>query len=365
MQAEEEVKQKADSADESLADANAQVEEVNAAVEDIADVQTQVSDTTQVTESDVESNAQASEESEPGRHGESTKVEEGKVKTKSKKKGKGKEEKAQLKPVKVKKATTKPEEPPADGGVAAWVLTFADLMSLLMAFFVLLYSMSEVDKAKFEEFGKSMREALGKPIKLNADIEYIDPEMAPTPEQIKEQIQQTTQDAEALKKLLQPQIEEKVVEVEQHGQVIMIRMLQQGVFGSGNAKLEDDFIPVLEKISQKLNTVDGELIVSGHTDNVPVKGGQYRSNWELSASRAYSVIEVLQSMHNIPEDRFVLRGFGDTRPQAPNDTAENRAKNRRVEIMIDQRVTLADSDKKAVEDLQKTADKVLDEKGSF
>lgn len=251
-----------------------------------------------------------------------------------------------------------------EGGVAAWVLTFADLMSLLMAFFVLLYSMSEVDKAKFDEFGQSMRQALGKPVKLNADIEDVDPELAPTPEQVKEQIAKTTQDAEELKKLLEPQIADKKVEIEQHGQVIMIRMLQQGVFGSGNSTLQDDFIPVLEKISEKLNIIDGDLIVSGHTDNVPVTG-KYRSNWELSAARAYSVIEVLQTMHGIPENRFVLRGFGSTRPQADNDTAENRALNRRVEIMIDQRVTLEDAQANKLNDLQKTADKMLNEKGSF
>lgn len=253
----------------------------------------------------------------------------------------------------------------AEAGVAAWVLTFADLMSLLMAFFVLLYSMSEVDKAKFEQFGKSMKQALGKPVEMNDDIEELDPSTKPTPEQTEKLKQKTRFDTEELKQLLQPQIEDKKIEIEQHGQVIMIRMLQQGVFKSGEAELEDSFIPVLEKISAKLNTIKGELIVSGHTDNVPVIKDKFRSNWELSASRAYSVIEVLQAMHHVDAGRFVLRGYGETRPQVPNDSAENRAKNRRVEIMIDQRSVDPEVTQTASADLQTTVDDVLAEKASF
>lgn len=233
-----------------------------------------------------------------------------------------------------------PPQPEPKGGIAAWVLTFADLMSLLMAFFVLLYSMSEVDKAKFEEFGKSMKEALGKPVPVNPDIEKED--NLPVPENelqdLRGKLEQTAEAVQDLKEIFKEQIENKQMEVEQYGQIIIINLLQSGVFNSGSADVLPGFLPVLNQLSGKLKKdLKGEVIVSGHTDNVPVKGGPYDNNWELSAARASSVIQALMDHGAVKSNRFVLRGYADTRPKAPNITPNGRAKNRRVEILIDQR----------------------------
>ncbi len=228
------------------------------------------------------------------------------------------------------------EDPPV--GIAPWVLTFADLMSLLMAFFVLLYSMSEVDEAKFEEFGRSMKEALGKSVPFNADVEKEDNLPILDNKKVREKIAKTSQDVSSLKEILKDQIENKQVEVEQYGQIIIINLLQNGVFNSGSADILAGFKPTVEKISKELKTkIKGEVIVSGHTDNVPVRGGPYDSNWELSAARANAVIQSLMAAGKVKPKRFVLRGYGDTRPKVANTTANNRAKNRRVEILIDQR----------------------------
>ncbi len=225
--------------------------------------------------------------------------------------------------------------PPAAGG-AGWLATFADLMALLMCFFVMLLAMAEVDKAKFEELGRSMKVALGSPINSPAhtsnDIKPI-----PSTEQAGQtkksekvdaamKVQQTKQDAEKIEELLKEQIAQNDVEVESHGRLIIIRMLESGAFESGSAKLKDDFRPVLDKIGEELNGIEGDIVVSGHADDIPIETDQYRSNWELSAARAYSVIEQFVDTDKIPANRFVLRGFGESRPLLPNTSSENRAK---------------------------------------
>ena len=93
-------------------------------------------------------------------------------------------------------------------------------------------------------------------------------------------------------------------------------------------------MPILKKINEVLTQTDGLIAVAGHTDNIPISTSRYRSNWELSTSRATSVVHELLRYNTIPPERFVLEGYADTRPLAPNDSAENRATNRRVEIVV-------------------------------
>ncbi len=235
---------------------------------------------------------------------------------------------------------------------AGWIFTFADLMSLLMAFFVMLLALSEVDKAKFEQLGISMKVALGSPITaaLNNSTKpnpYKDQaksgktdnnKLAESSNKIKP-LTQTQKDAMALAEVLHDHIVQKKVEVESKGEVIIVRMLDSGVFKSGAAQIKDSFKPILAKMSQALKEMKGEIIVSGHTDDIPIDTTMHRSNWELSADRAYSVIAECLKDKDVPKNRFILQGFGDTRPLKPNTNPENRAQNRRVEMRIDQTST--------------------------
>ncbi len=242
----------------------------------------------------------------------------------------------------------KQEPEKAAAGGAGWVMTFADLMSLLMAFFVMLLAMAEVDKEKFKEMGISMKVALGSPVNTPAhsadDIKLIkdtsktgNSSQKMQQDATLERMKKTLADAEKLKEVLKDQIDEMKIEVESHGEIIVIRMLESGVFKSGKSELVDDFHPVLANLRRTLKDMRGEIVVSGHADDIPIENGEFRSNWELSAARAYSVIDDMLEENDIPSDRFVLRGFGSSRPLVPNINAENRAKNRRVEIMVDQR----------------------------
>jgi chemotaxis protein MotB len=281
-----------------------------------------------------------------------------------------------------------PECPPE--GLPAWMGTFADLMSLLMCFFVLLLSFAEMDAMKFKRLAGSMAQAFGVQNKINVkDIpkgtsiiaqEFSPGRPEPTPineiyqrtddlteltldvecaeeyeveagsqdsqagvqmpqqivEQVEKLIQETQSDAVDLAKALSQEIANGEVEVETKGRQIILRIREKGSFESGSARLADRYIPLLQEVRNVLATKEGAISVQGHTDDIPIRTAKFRSNWELSTSRAVSVAEQLFSGNVLNPKRFVVSGFGSTKPLAENDSPEGRAKNRRVEIVINQ-----------------------------
>lgn len=272
--------------------------------------------------------------------------------------------------------------PPA--GAPAWMATFADLMSLLMCFFVLLLSFSEMDVLKFKQLAGSMKEAFG--VQRNVKVKeppkgtsIIAKEFSPgkpVPTKIRVMKQDTTnrqkrnikftdsksmnnKAREAIKKELQKESEIKekkkaqetikrikaalkqeirkgTIEVEGHNQEIVIRISEKGSFPSGSATLNKSFSKIMKKISFLVKSTPGDIIISGHTDNIPIYTYLFRSNWQLSSSRAVSVLNAIIKSQKIKPTRFSVQGHADTIPLASNKTAKGRAKNRRVEIKIRQ-----------------------------
>lgn len=267
-------------------------------------------------------------------------------------------------------------------GAPAWMATFADLMSLLMCFFVLLLSFSEMDVLKYKQMAGSMRDAFGVQDKIQVKDppkgtsvitrEFSPGKTTPTPiktvqqvsaertkpalrvgdaeggkltkQQTRELLQQklstlideTKADAEKLKRLLRKSIEKGDVEVTSKGRTIRVRIRERGSFASGSAKLKGEFVPVLNTMRMALREIDGNIAVEGHTDNIPISTAQFRSNWELSASRALSVVHALGGSDGITHERFMVIGRADTQPLSTKNTWEARAKNRRVEVVIRQ-----------------------------
>lgn len=247
-------------------------------------------------------------------------------------------------------------------GIPGWVMTFADLMSLLMCFFVLLLSFSEMDIQKYKQIAGSMKTAFGiqrsipaheipkgtsiiaknfspgKPTKTI--LSKIQQEAAddvnkklksPTVDEIK-----TQADARKVADTLKTEISEGKLEIEVKDKDIIIRIKEKNSFVSGSSKLTPSFGPVIKKIDQAIRNVDGTIKVGGHTDDNPISTSEYRSNWELSTARAVSVAHALMEEGKIDENRFEIVGYGDTKPLVPNTTEENRAQNRRVDIVIQQ-----------------------------
>lgn len=288
-------------------------------------------------------------------------------------------------------------------GSPAWMATFADLMSLLMCFFVLLLSFAEMDVEKFKQIAGSMKVAFG--VQNEFELEDIPKgtsvvatEFSPgqTSDTIVETIQQvtdqttdpslrvgdgemedaeaeellqekiaallaeTTADAEKLQDMLADEVQTGKVDVESDGRTITVRIREQGSFQSGSATLNTDFVPVMARIRNALAEIAGTISIEGHTDSTPLRGGRYESNWGLSSSRALSVTHELLREGLLKDDRMMVVGFADTRPFTFNDTVEGRASNRRVEIVIRQGIEDAEeADLKSIREINPDALDIL------
>ena len=137
-----------------------------------------------------------------------------------------------------------------------------------------------------------------------------------------------------LRLALAGEINDGYVEVDIIDETIVIRILERGSFASGSTKLIEPFRSLMEKMAKTIGGNPGAVVIAGHTDSVPISTGQYRSNWELSASRAVTVLQELMKYGSIPPDRFHLEGYGETRPVDTNSNSHGRARNRRVEVTL-------------------------------
>ncbi|MBW2940395.1 OmpA family protein [Zhongshania sp. CAU 1632] len=232
-------------------------------------------------------------------------------------------------------------------------------MSLLLAFFVLLFSFSEMDKQKFKELSGSMKDAFGVQREVPAFKPPIGTSMIardftpgtvrPTAEnQVRQEAMremtdfvsveaddQMLDDLEKVKAHLQLEISEGLVEVENDGnKVIIIRIRERGSFPSGKSDLSPGFDAVIVKFGNVLDDISGQIVVAGHTDNRPIHTDRFYSNWDLSSARAATVIRSIVERSGQSPARFRVAGYADTRPIADNKTVEGRARNRRVEIFM-------------------------------
>ena len=150
-----------------------------------------------------------------------------------------------------------------------------------------------------------------------------------------EMIKRLREDGEDIRIALDEEIDNGLIDMEIKEPRIILRIREKGSFSSGSAELIEPFKAITDKISNVFSEFDGMIIVSGHTDKVPIKTHRFRSNWELSASRAVSVIHELSKNNLLKKKRFQIEAYADTLPVDSNDTFSGRAKNRRVEIILD------------------------------
>ena len=242
-------------------------------------------------------------------------------------------------------------------------MTFADLMTLLMCFFVLLLAFSEMDAAKFKQLSGSMKDAFG--VQAEIEVRTIpkgtsvvaqefspgrpDPTALPQVRQFTvdsnkntldalereaREIEEARKHAKRLRLALKEELKKGDVSIQTEGMKVIIHIMENASFDSGMADLRASFMPALKKIGDLIDSNSGEVTISGHTDNVPISNERFRSNWDLSSSRAVSVAHQLLQVSKITPENIIVTGHADTRPRAPNDSDENRAKNRRVDIAI-------------------------------
>lgn len=196
-----------------------------------------------------------------------------------------------------------------------WLISYADFITLMFTFFVALYALSSMDVVKMEKFTLSLRQVfkvIEDPIPLH-------------------QPKVDRKASEDLKNLLK---NEENVAVNNEPRGVVITFSDNALFASGSADIRPEAMDVLGRIADKLKGMTGRLFIEGHTDNIPLgPGGRFRSNWELSAARASSVLHAFAEKGLDPY-RFTISGYGEFRPVASNDTPEGRGKNRRVELVL-------------------------------
>ncbi len=227
------------------------------------------------------------------------------------------------------------------------MVTFADLMALMMTFFVLLYSFSSLDETKYRLIAASMASGFGAVLvapKSSPTPALGPPSMMPSPmnQPMGRAMQNSgpgksaanTKVAQQVKATLQNEISEGIISVETTGNTVLIRFPEEIAFPPASDQISDAIIPIIKRLSKSLAESPGTIMISGHTDNRPINSGRYTSNWRLSTDRAVSVIQLFEKIGNIDPRRLTAVGYGDTRPIASNDTPEGRARNRRVEIAI-------------------------------
>jgi chemotaxis protein MotB len=258
------------------------------------------------------------------------------------------------------------DPPEVRSGSPPWLMTFADLMVVLMCFFVLMLSFSEMDEQKFKVMSGSLADAFGVQSEVTAtdmprgtsseaaefspavpeptaenevrqhtvdsDLNTLDPGLALRVRELEAQEDAAASQAQELRALFRQDIDDGRLLIRQEGSNVVIQLLEKDSFPSGSAALEPGSRATLERIGALVGAMTGAITVSGHTDDVPVRsGGLYRSNWELSSARAASVAHELLAAGLDPR-RLMVSGHADTQPRAANDTPANRALNRRVDI---------------------------------
>jgi len=233
-----------------------------------------------------------------------------------------------------------------------WLVSYADFITLLFAFFVVMFAVSQVDSKKVGRFQQSFTMAVGAtpgdtgylPNKENAElpisasIESL-PEAPPAPEpppeeskpSLAEQLQEIERELAA--KLL---VDESLqgLSIVRRGNELVLRMDATLLFDSGDDRIKDIALPVLMAVANELRTRDVKVRVEGHTDDQPIKTLRYRSNWDLSTARATSVVTMLASRGELDPKRLMAAGYAEFQPLGSNATPEGRAKNRRVDFVL-------------------------------
>ncbi len=233
-----------------------------------------------------------------------------------------------------------------------WLLSYADFMTLLLAFFIIMYASSQISQAKFIQIAQSFKTALGGGQSIIGSSSLAD--IKQTPQLIqKNYITQTTpssnstatagnQQEQNTLKQLQQQINAYIdannmqnsvsTQIDDTG--LLIRIQDALAFDSGQANIKPEWIGHLSDISKMLNTINNYIRIEGHTDNVPINTPQFQDNLALSCARAENVYRVFATQGGINPARMSADGYGDTRPIADNSTDAGKAKNRRVDIIV-------------------------------
>lgn len=227
--------------------------------------------------------------------------------------------------------------PESEINTEAWLATYADTITLVLTFFVLLYSYSSIDSVKFKALTSSLQSVLSGQnnssiLPYNYDGEV--PIVGPAQEMGTQQRDAQEDMYKRVKGFIDANNLEETVKIKKDTRGIVMELKDSILFDIGKAQIKEPSKPVLDKIADLINSLPNEVIVEGHTDNVPIHNYEFASNWELSTQRAVNVLKYFVQTKGLEPKKFQAAGYGEYRPIAPNDSYVNKAKNRRVNILI-------------------------------
>jgi chemotaxis protein MotB len=243
------------------------------------------------------------------------------------------------------------QEQPRHASAERWLVSYADFVTLLFAFFVVLYANSKTDTQQVQRIAQSFRDAVGSEKLTRALAKLIGQAAAVPPEsrvqdQVAASISSKAGDGPGaasaallpsmgrLKKDLSKEIQDGRLEVRMERRGLVISLRESSFFPSGDKTVLPAARRILSLIAESLQPLPNAIRLEGHTDAVPIHNARFRSNWELSAARSIALMELFTEDLNLPRDRLSIAGFADTAPVATNETPEGRARNRRVDIVV-------------------------------
>ncbi|MDV3425967.1 MAG: OmpA family protein, partial [Bacillota bacterium] len=240
----------------------------------------------------------------------------------------------------------------ADNGVHnEWLATFSDTVTLLLTFFILLYSFSMVDAKKFKSVSIALQTVLSGRGGIsvldynnsNGDVPAVGETNSDTESLLDERLKAQQIENQALFTKLKKEVASAGlnanVKVFTETKGVVLEFSDNVLFDSGKAEIKGNSLIILDKVSNIIKDIPNEIVVEGHTDNVPVKNPEYKSNWELSCFRAVNVLKYFVEVRKINPARLSAVGYGEYKPIVKNDSELNKAKNRRVNVMVLFKVT--------------------------
>ncbi len=211
-----------------------------------------------------------------------------------------------------------------------WLLTYADMITLLLALFIILFSISTINKVKLQRLVHDLGGGFNSTDAIN------NPPNGQTVSATNDNLEamQAQLESYITKNKIQSQVQTKITKDGKKRELVISLLSDRPVYDSGSADLKPPTMKILDQVYTQLKTRENEVRVEGNTDNVPISNGQFPSNWELSSARATGVARYLVEDKGLQPKRISALGYGEYRPKFPNDTDAHRAGNRRVDVVI-------------------------------
>jgi len=228
-----------------------------------------------------------------------------------------------------------------------WLVSYADFITLLFAFFVVMFATAQTDKSKAQQVSDSVKKALaGQPIAevfsailgkgptAKAHVDRAPPPPKPADANPAKPEIELLASQQVLAKELEEEIKNGRVELSLGPRGLTISFRQAALFPSGEDVIAPESYPSIQKVAQAILRIPNPARLEGHTDSIPIHNSRFRSNWELSAARSIALLELLTKRFDVPPERISIAGYAETAPIADNATGDGRTKNRRVDIVI-------------------------------